>query len=81
MDKEKRIKQIFRTLRPYVNGRLITPVFEKYFNELEELVLELQKGTSTTLEYYLDKELYDKSMSALKEAMEEKASPYKTKKN
>ena len=40
MDKEKRIKQIFRTLRPYVNGRLITPVFEKYFDELEELVLK-----------------------------------------
>lgn len=39
MDKDsKRIKRIFTTLRPYVNGRLITVVFEKYFNELEELV-------------------------------------------
>ena len=36
---DKRIKKIFRTLRPYVNGGLITPVFEKYFDELEKLVL------------------------------------------
>ena len=39
MDEDsKRIKKIFTILRPYVNGRLITVVFEKYFNELEELI-------------------------------------------
>ena len=39
----KRIRQIFTVLKPYVNGELITPVFAKYFKELEELVLDLQK--------------------------------------
>lgn len=34
----KRTKQIIRKLRPYVNGKLITGVFEKYFNELEQLI-------------------------------------------
>lgn len=36
----KRIKKIFKTLRPYVNGKLITIVFERYFDELEKLVLK-----------------------------------------
>ena len=34
----KKMKKLVRTLRPYVNGRLITTVFEKYFDELEELI-------------------------------------------
>ena len=40
MNENKRIKQIFRALRPYVNGELVTSVFKKYFDELEELVSE-----------------------------------------
>lgn len=40
MDKDKRIRKIFTVLRPYINGELITMVFKKYFNELEELILE-----------------------------------------
>lgn len=39
-EKEKRIKHIFRTLRPYIRGKLITIVFERYFNELEEFFME-----------------------------------------
>ena len=34
----KKMKKLVRTLRPYVNGGLITWVFEKYFDELEELI-------------------------------------------
>ena len=37
-DKEKRIKQILNTLQPYVNGKLITSVFVKYWDELNELL-------------------------------------------
>lgn len=37
---------------------------------------KIDKGFLTTLEYYLDKDLYDISTSALKEAMKKKASPY-----
>ena len=48
--------------------------------ELENKFLEnntnINKGTLTTLEYYLDKDLYNISMSALKEAMRKKAIPY-----
>ena len=36
-EKHKEAKKIIKKLRPYVNGRLITGVFEKYFDELEEL--------------------------------------------
>ena len=54
MNKEKRIKQIFRTLKPYVNGKLITPVFAKYFKELEELLLkqEIWIGEFWDIEMY-----------------------------
>jgi len=38
MNEDKRIRKIFRALRPYVNGKLVTSVFEKYFDELEELI-------------------------------------------
>ena len=41
IEDNKRIKKIFKALRPYVNGRLITVVFERYFDELEELVREV----------------------------------------
>jgi len=37
---------------------------------------KIDKGTLPTLEYYLDKDLYNISMSALKEAMQKKAIPY-----
>jgi len=39
-EKQKRIKKIVDTLDPYVNGKLITCVFEKYWKELKELILE-----------------------------------------
>ena len=35
----KRAKRLIRTLEPYVNGKLITCVFEKYFQELKELLV------------------------------------------
>jgi len=35
-----------------------------------------EKETDITLEYYLDKDLYNISMSALKEAMQGKSTPY-----
>lgn len=37
---------------------------------------KIDKRTLTTLEYYLDKDLYNISISALKEAMQKKAIPY-----
>ncbi|KKN58994.1 hypothetical protein LCGC14_0546690 [marine sediment metagenome] len=37
---------------------------------------KIDKGTLTTLEYYLNKDLYNISMSALKKAMQKKAIPY-----
>ena len=37
-------------------------------------ILEINK--SSTVEYYLDQDLYNISMSALKEAMQEKSIPY-----
>ena len=36
-----RIKKIMNTLQPYVNGKLITCVFEKYWEELKELMVGL----------------------------------------
>jgi len=41
---------------------------------LEHLLEDL--GDLKTLEYYLDKDLYNISMSALKDAMQKKAFPY-----
>lgn len=35
----KRAKKIINTLESYVNGKLITCVFEKYFKELKELLV------------------------------------------
>ncbi len=37
---------------------------------------KIDKRTLTTLEYYLNKDLYNLSKSALKEAMQKKAIPY-----
>ncbi len=37
---------------------------------------KIDKELLVTLEYYFDKNLYKTSMSALKEAMQEKAKPY-----
>lgn len=34
----RRAKQIINTLEPYVNGKLITCVFEKYFKELKDII-------------------------------------------
>ncbi len=42
----------------------------------KENITKINKGILITLEYYLDKDLYNISMSALKEAMREKAIPY-----
>jgi len=36
----------------------------------------VDKGTLKTLEYFLDQKLYKKSITAIKEAMDEKAIPY-----
>jgi hypothetical protein len=38
--KSGKAKKLIRVLRPYVNGRLITVVFEKYFKELEDIINE-----------------------------------------
>lgn len=45
-------------------------------NRFPENNVKIDKETLTTLEYYLDKDLYKISMSALKEAMQKKAIPY-----
>ena len=34
----KRAKWIMRKLQPYVNGKLITSSFEKYWDELKEII-------------------------------------------
>lgn len=46
--KEVRIKQLISKLQPYVNGKLITNVFVKYWEEL----LELIKYTTEELKAY-----------------------------
>lgn len=45
-------------------------------SEFPENNVKIDKGTLLTLEYYLDKDLYNISMSGLKEAMQKKAIPY-----
>ena len=42
----------------------------------KENITKIDKGTLTTLEYYLNKDLYNISMLTLKEAMQKKAIPY-----
>jgi len=37
---EKRIDEIIKKLQPYVNGKLITHVFVRYWEELKELIKE-----------------------------------------
>lgn len=37
---KKRIRLIFDKLQPYINGKLITSVFERYWNELKEEVFK-----------------------------------------
>ena len=37
-EKKRRKRQIIDKLQPYINGKLITSVFIRYWNELKELI-------------------------------------------
>jgi len=56
----------------------IKDIIETLDKEFSQTCSIIDEGTLKTLEYYIDKELYKKSITAIKEAMAEKAIPYES---